>query len=91
MAVVATERHAGASIGPEGPYERGFAITPSNTDELAEVVNAIHVGGAGAVAVVFAKGGASVTLAALPVGIHRIRVRQVLSTGTTATNLVGLV
>ena len=46
----ATNRFPGACLGPDGPYEYGFAITPADATDLVEVTSAIHIGGAGALA-----------------------------------------
>lgn len=79
------------SGGLTAPASHGFAVTPHDANELAEVTRALYVGGAGAVAVVLASG-ASLTLSGIAGGtILPLRLRQVRATGTTATNLVGLV
>jgi len=79
------------------PYSHAFAIAPSDTDELAEITRAIYVGGVGDVAVILAddtpvgSSGSAVVLKAVPTGtLLEMRVRQVWSTGTTATTLVAL-
>lgn len=72
------------------PFSDGFAITPHDTNELANVTRAIYVGGAGNIALTTVNGD-SITLAGLALGDWvPIRAKIVLSTGTTATNLVGL-
>ena len=64
------------------------AITPHDTN--ANVFSAIYVGGAGAIAVV-TKDGNAVTFAGCLAGtILPVATSVVKSTGTTATNLVGL-
>ena len=69
-------------------YQTAKAITPSDT--AGNSFRAIYVGGAGNVAVVTA-GGDTVTFTAPPVGaIIPVETKQVLSTGTTATLLVGM-
>jgi hypothetical protein len=69
-----------------------FAITPDDSSELAHVVRAIYVGGGGDVAIVCEDNASPVTFVAVPAGqILPVRVRKVLSTGTTATDIVGLV
>ena len=67
---------------------RGVAsITPSDSTEVA--FSAIYVGGTGNVAVETVDGTATFT--SVPVGsIIPVCAIKVLSTGTTATNLVGL-
>lgn len=69
-------------------YGGAVAITPSDT--AGNSFSAIYVGGAGNVAVI-TEGGNTVTFTAPPVGsIIPIRTQKVLSTGTTATLLIGL-
>ena len=72
-------------------------ITPSDTQLLAADIGSIYVGTSGNIAVLFARGGladsASVILYGVPVGyldFHGQIVVQVLATGTTASQLVGL-
>ncbi len=66
----------------------GAAITPH--DSTAVDFSAIYVGGAGNIAVTLFDG-SDVTLNGALVGtIYHLRVIKVKSTGTTATNLVGL-
>lgn len=75
--------------GPINPARFAVAVTPSDATVL-NTTKALYVGGAGAVAVTMA-GGGNVTLAAVPVGtILPVAVTKVLSTGTTATNIVAL-
>ena len=81
----------GDNVGIENPAVDAFAITPSDTADVKEVTRAIYVGGDSDIAVVM-KSGASVTLHSVVAGtMIPIRVSRVLATGTTATNLVGLV
>jgi len=71
------------------PAVRGAVITPS--DSASNVFRAIYVGGTGNLAVQFAEDSAPVTLQGIAGGIiHPISTVKVLNTGTTATNLVGL-
>jgi hypothetical protein len=72
-------------------------ITPSDSQLLANDVGSIYVGTSGNLAVLFARGGladsAAVILYSVPAGYLDFRgqiVVQVLATGTTATQLVGL-
>jgi hypothetical protein len=68
-------------------YRGVAAVTPSDSTEVA--FSGIYVGGAGNVAVETNDGTATFT--AVPVGtILPVCAIKVLSTGTTATNLVGL-
>jgi len=74
--------------GPFSTYDTAAAVTPSDT--TAVTFRALWVGGAGNVAVV-TEGGNSVTFTAVPAGtLLPVAVQTVKSTGTTATNMVGL-
>lgn len=73
------------------PARSATAITPSDSAQLARLSRAILVGGAGDLAVLFADDTTPVTLKGLVAGsILPLRVQKVLSTGTTATNIVAL-
>lgn len=70
---------------------KGSAVTPSDSTILPDGVRRVWVGGAGALAVVFAGDTAAVTLSAVPAGtMLEIQVSKVMSTNTTATNIVAL-
>ena len=65
-------------------------ITPSNTGSLSTPARALYVGGAGTISIQPLEG-AAVTLVGVPAGaLLPISVTRVNVTGTTATNLVGL-
>lgn len=76
--------------GDDVPLTKAFAITPNDGTDLAVNTRGIWVGGTGAIAVIMEGDSASVTLAAVPVGLLPIAAKRVLSTGTTATNLIAL-
>lgn len=66
----------------------GFAVTPSDSTVIS--TRAVYVGGGGDLAVVMASG-ETVTLASVPSGaLLPLRVQKVMSTNTTATDIVGL-
>jgi hypothetical protein len=68
---------------------RAAAVTPSDTGPNA--FTGLYIGGAGNVAVVMAGNTASVTFVGVPAGLFMpIQVSQVLSTGTTASSILGL-
>lgn len=80
----------------QAPAYGMFTITPSNVTVFDNIganpppTRKLYVGGAGNIAVVMADGSSGV-LTAVAVGTTlEISVKQVLSTGTTATNLIGL-
>lgn len=89
MPVTATDPMAfGSAL--DSPPTKAFAITPSDTDELTYVVRGIYVGGAGNLKVMFRDDTVAVTFVGLTAGSTVAgRIKQVLSTGTTATNLIG--
>ena len=69
---------------------RGAAsITPSDSADLTDPISAIYVGGTGAIKVDMVSG-ETVVFAAVSVGVFPIAVTRVYSTGTAATNMIGL-
>ena len=69
-----------------------FAITPHASNALTQTVNAIYVGGDGNIACRLKDDSADVTFVGLVAGsILPVQATHVRATGTTATNLVGLV
>lgn len=71
-------------------YNRGVAITPSDTVNETDPFDAIHCGGAGNIVVVLDTG-VTVTLVGCLAGtVYRVRGIRVNNTSTTATSLVGL-
>jgi hypothetical protein len=71
------------------PYRRAVAITPHDSTNMA-TCDAIYVGGAGNMVVVF-DDDTTATFTAVPVGTTlRVRAKRVNSTSTTATNLLAL-
>lgn len=72
------------------PAAGAFAVTPSDSTTLAGV-RALYVGGAGNVAVMPFGSGTAVTLVGATAGsIIPVRCTKVMSTNTTATNIVAL-
>jgi len=85
------DRFQNSSPSLSGPAAHGFAVTPNDSTTLAETTRALYVGAAGAIAVLMASG-ASISFAAVPAGtMLPIRVTKVMATGTTATDILGLV
>lgn len=86
-----TDRFSTHSTGLESPASDGFAITPSDSVELAEITRALYVGNSGTLALKLASG-ADIVLTGVGGGaLLPLRVRQIKATGTTATAIVGLV
>ena len=78
-------------VRPIYPSNDALAVTPHDTDELADLnrVRGIYVGGAGDLTVIF--GDATILFAAVPAGtLLPISPRVVKATGTAATNIVAL-
>jgi hypothetical protein len=78
-----------ARSDPSGDF---LAVTPHDTNPIVSPglpTRGLYIGGAGAVVATGSRG--NVTFAAVPVGtILPIQCTHVLSTGTTATNIVAL-
>lgn len=82
--------YANMGAGLDSPYIGALAITASDSTVLSQTTRAIYVGGTGNLALTFADG-TTATLESIPVGtLLRVRATKVLSTGTTATKLIGL-
>ncbi len=74
----------------ESPAQHGFAITPHDSVPLTTATRAIYVGTAGNIAAVLISG-AEVTFSNVPSGsLLPVRLARVKSTGTTASNMLGL-
>lgn len=73
------------------PAIQAFAVTKSDTTVFPRPTKALYVGGAGDVAVLLADDISPVVFSAVPAGTFLpVRVSKVLSTGTTATLILGL-
>jgi hypothetical protein len=68
---------------------RAAVVAPSDVAPLA-TTTALYIGVAGDVCVDMDNGGTAVVFKAHPVGYMYARVNRVLSTGTTATNILAL-
>jgi len=76
--------------GLTSPAEDAFAITPHDTNNLANFTRAIWVGGTGDVKVDMV-GSGTVTYASVPPGyMLAVRASRVYATGTTATALIAV-
>ena len=72
------------------PADNGAAITPSDDTDLATFTRGLYVGVSGDVKVDLVSSG-TVTFTAMAGGtVHSIRCKRVYSTGTDATDLVGV-
>ena len=77
------------SINGKGNAYGAVSITPNDSTDLSDAPLAIYVGGTGNLKVDMADG-STVTFTDIPAGFAPILVRRVYSTGTTATNIIGL-
>jgi hypothetical protein len=78
------------STTPDSCAVNCIAITPADADLVAPV-RALYIGGAGSVRISDTGNGA-VTFANVPAGvILPVMARRVWATGTSATNIVGLI
>lgn len=75
--------------GATDPANGAFAVTASDSTTLAGV-RSLYIGVSGDVAVVTPDRATSVVFKSVPVGILPVRAVKVLSTGTTATNILAL-
>lgn len=74
-----------------GPSGRASAVTPSDATVFTRPTRALWIGGAGNVAVRPAGQDTNVTFTAVAAGtLLQLSVLRVLSTGTTATNIVAM-
>lgn len=85
------DRHASTATSLTSPAVDGFAITPGDATDLPETTRGLYVGTGGTVVARLASG-VTLTFANVPSGsIVPVRVDRVLSTGTTASAMLGLV
>ncbi|RRH71273.1 spike base protein, RCAP_Rcc01079 family [Falsigemmobacter faecalis] len=78
------------AIGVDGPAVGALAVVPSNTDDLAQAIRAITIGGeGGAVSFISSRDGQTYTTGFLPVGTYPLCARRIRLTGTTATLITG--
>lgn len=68
-----------------------IAVTPSDSVALPDGVRALYVGVSGDVAVLAVGDTVSQVFKACPVGVLSVFPKKVLATGTTATNILGLI
>ncbi len=74
----------------QDPAYGAYAVTPHDTN--ANAAKALYIGGAGDVAVIPRGRSTAVTFVGVAAGtILPVQVSRVMSTNTTATNIVGLV
>lgn len=75
---------------PDGPYSRGAAVTPHDTNDLAVLPMALIAYTTAGTAAIVTAGGDTVSIY-LPLGvIVKVRARIVKSTGTAAVGITAL-
>lgn len=75
---------------PTAPATVAVPLTPNDTTDLGEYYRALYVGQNGDLACQM-NDGTQVTFTAVPAGIVLpVRIKRILSTGTTASNIIGL-
>lgn len=81
------ESHAQSLVSPASD---GFVITPDDNSDLPQATRAIYVGGAGTLCLCL-QPDLPLRFVAVPAGsVLPLRAQRVMATGTTATDLVGL-
>lgn len=85
------DRFADMQASLSGPASSGFSIAPSDGDDLPEATRALYVGTGGHLSVRMLSGETLMLSNVLSGSFLPLRVTRVLSTGTTAAALVGLV
>jgi len=82
------DRYAGTGDDLLAPAQHAVAVTPSDSQALANASKRLWIGGAGNVTLITV-GGETVTYNSVPAGTYlKVRANQVKATGTTATNIV---
>ncbi|MGN0933330.1 spike base protein, RCAP_Rcc01079 family [Falsigemmobacter intermedius] len=80
------------ALGPAGPAIGGFAVTPSDSNDLTQMVRAISIGGeGGTLSFISSRDGQTYTTGELLPGTYPLFARRIRATGTTATGLTGWV
>lgn len=86
-----SDNFSNTATGMSGPANDAFNIIPDDAIDLTQVTRALYTGAGGDISLVM-QSGASVSFIAVPAGIILpLRIRKVMATATTATNLCGLV
>ena len=76
--------------GLESPAREAASVTPDDILDLGHTSRSIYVGAPGDIAVHMVGKISPVLFRAVPIGVLPIRVDRVLSTGTTASDIVAL-
>ncbi len=86
-----TDNFPYTATGMSGPATNAFDIIPDDAADLTQITRALYTGSGGDIALIM-QGGGMVTFKAVPAGvILPLRIKKIMLTGTTATNMRGLV
>lgn len=86
-----SDKFEGRARSFDGPANDGFSVTPSDVSTLTDITRAIYVGTAGNISLTLTSG-AALTFMNVPSGtILPVRATEVKATGTSATDLIGLI
>ena len=78
------------TVGLSSPATACEVITPNDITELSYATRGLYVGGQGDVALRLVSGDTATLVNAQAGAFYPVRVIQVLATGTTASNLLGM-
>ena len=81
-------RFSAYAPGINAPAIAAYAVTPSNTADLPEVIRQVTISGAGVIRYIGPCGG-TFTTGVLPAGTYVMTASRILATGTTATGITG--
>lgn len=88
---MAIDLYSNIAVGLNDPNIGGFAVTPSDDNELVYITRHIYVGTTGHLKVTMYDD-TVLTFNNLLQGVrHEIRAKKIHSTGTTATGILGLI
>lgn len=76
--------------GTTGPADYAAAVTPSDAVDLTKFARSLYIGTGGDLTVLMPDGASVLFKAVIGGTILPVRIRRVLATGTTASNLVAL-
>lgn len=79
------------SMTPDSCAQNAYAVTPSDSTDLAAPARALYVGGSGNVKINDSGNGAVTFVGVAAGSILPVMARRVYATGTTATNIVALI
>lgn len=76
---------------PDSCAQNAYAVTPSDSTDLAAPARALYVGGSGNVKINDSGNGAVTFVGVAAGSILPVMARRVYATGTTATNIIALI